>query len=106
MRYEPMQGEIGDVHTLFFHKRREYKEEREIRSVQIFSKPLTEPIVDQALSLDDLNTLIKRIILAPDSRKTFVESVKHVVEAVFAYDGKRYEGEICGSSLDEDLIPQ
>ena len=106
MRYEPMQGEIGDVHTLFFHKRREYKEEREIRSVQIFSKPLSGPIVDQQLSLDDLNRLIKRIILAPDSRKTFVNSVKHIVEAVFAYNGKRYHGEICGSSLDEDLIPQ
>lgn len=105
MRYEPMQGEIGDVHTLFFHKRREYKEEREIRSVQIFSKPLTEPIVDQPLSLDDLNTLVKRIILAPDSRKTFVASVKHVVEAVFAYEDKHYAGEISGSSLDEDLIP-
>jgi hypothetical protein len=106
MRYEPMHGKIDDVATLFFHKRREYKEEREIRSVQVFPEPLKDPIVDQRLSLDDLNTLIRRIILVPDSRKTFIEAVKHVVESVFAYDGKRFKGEICGSALDEDLIPQ
>jgi hypothetical protein len=106
MRYDPLDGEINDVHTLFFHKRREYKEEREIRSVQIFPEPLEEPIVDQQLSLDDLNVLIKRIILAPDSRPTFVDAVKRIVQAVFAYDNKRYAGEICGSALDEDLIPQ
>jgi hypothetical protein len=105
MRYDPLEGEIPDVHTLFFHKRREYKEEREIRSVQVFPEPLKEPIVNQQLSLDDLNVLIKRIILAPDSRETFVDAVKHIVEAVFAYNDKRYAGEICGSSLDEDLIP-
>src|SRR6185437_9141510 len=69
MRYEPMRGEIDDIATLFFHKRREYKEENEIRSVQVFNKPLTNSIVDQPLSLDDLNTLIRRIILAPDSRQ-------------------------------------
>lgn len=106
MRYDPLQGEIADVHTLFFHKRREYKEEREIRSVQIFPEPLEEPIVDQRLSPGDLNVLMKRIILAPDSRDTFVDAINQIVEAVFAYNGKRYEGEICGSSLDEDLIPQ
>lgn len=106
MRYDPLQGEIADVHTLFFHKRREYKEEREIRSVQIFSEPLEEPIVDQRLSPGDLNVLMKRIILAPDSRDTFVDAINQIVKAVFAYNDKRYEGEICGSSLDEDLIPQ
>jgi hypothetical protein len=106
MRYEPMRGKIDDIATLFFHKRREYKEEREIRSVQVFKEPLTDTIVDQRLSLDDLNALIRRIILAPDSRQTFIEAVKHIVESVFAFEGKRFNGEICGSSLDEDLIPQ
>lgn len=106
MRYEPMRGEIDDVATLFFHKRREYKEEREIRSVQVFKEPLKDTIVDQRLSLHDLNTLIRRIILAPDSRQTFIEAVKHIVESVFSFDGKRFTGEICGSSLDDDLIPQ
>jgi hypothetical protein len=106
MRYEPMKGEITDVHSLFFHKRREYKEEREIRSVQVFPQPLDEPIVDQRVSLDDLNAFIRRIILAPDSRDTFVEAVKRVVDSVFDYEGKRFTGEITGSALDEDLIPQ
>lgn len=106
MRYEPMRGQIDDIATLFFHKRREYKEEREIRSVQVFEHPLREPIFDQRLSLDDLNTLVKRIILAPDSRQTFIEAVKHVVESIFAFDGKRFAGEISGSALDEDLVPQ
>lgn len=106
MRYEPMRGEIDDIATLFFHKRREYKEEREIRSVQVFKEPLKDTIVDQRLSLDDLNTLIRRIILAPDSRQTFIEAVKHIVESVFSFDHKRFTGEICGSSLDEDLVPQ
>jgi hypothetical protein len=106
MRYEPMQGEIGDLHTIFFHKRREFKDEREIRSVQIFERPLEEPIFDQQLSLDDRNALMRRIILAPDSRETFVDSVKKLVTSVFAYEGGRFTGEICGSSLDEDLIPQ
>jgi hypothetical protein len=105
MRYEPMQGEIPDIHTLFFHKRREYKEEREIRSVQVFSNPMEEPIFDQRLSLDDLNTLMKRIILAPDSRETFIDAVNRIVHSVFAYDHKRFTGEICGSSLDDDLVP-
>jgi hypothetical protein len=106
MRYEPMKGEIDDIATLFFHKRREYKEEREIRSVQVFKEPLKDTIVDQRLSLDDLNTLVKRIILAPDSRQTFIDAVKHIVESVFAFDRKTFSGEICGSALDEDLVPQ
>jgi hypothetical protein len=106
MRYEPMRGDIDDIATLFFHKRREYKEEREIRSVQVFDEPLKETIVDQRLSLDDLNKLVRRIILAPDSRQTFIDAVKHIVESVFAFDGKRFAGEICGSALDADLVPQ
>jgi hypothetical protein len=106
MRYEPMKGAIDDIATLFFHKRHEYKEEREIRSVQVFDKPLSDSIVDQRLSLDDLNTLIRRIILAPDSRQTFVEAVKHTVESIFAFDDKRFTGEIAGSALDQDLVPQ
>jgi hypothetical protein len=105
MRYEPMQGEIDNIHTLFFHKRREYKEEREIRSVQVFSKPLEDPIFDQHVSLDDLNTLMKRIILAPDSRDTFIDAVTRIVNSVFAYEDKRFTGEICSSALDEDLVP-
>ena len=106
MRYEPMRGEIDDIATLFFHKRREYKEEREIRSVQVFDEPLKDSIVDQRVSLDDLNALIRRIILAPDSRQTFIDAVTQIVERVFAFEGKRFKGEICGSALDQDLIPQ
>ncbi|HKU67325.1 MAG TPA: hypothetical protein VJP85_06105 [Candidatus Baltobacteraceae bacterium] len=106
MRYEPMRGEIDDIATLFFHKRREYKEEREIRSVQVFKDPLEDTIVDQRLSLDDLNLLVRRIILAPDSRQTFIDAVKHIVESIFAFERKRFNGDICGSSLDEDLVPQ
>lgn len=105
MRYEPMKGEIADVHTLFFHKRREYKEEREIRSVQVFAKPLEGLIADQQLSPDDLNALIKRIILAPDSRRTFIEAVRRVVDSVFRFEGRRFAGEIASSALDQDLIP-
>jgi hypothetical protein len=105
MRYEPMKGDIADVHTLFFHKQREYKDEREIRSVQIFSEPLEEPVLDQQLSIDDLNGLMRRIILAPDSRRTFTDAVKRIVESVFARERAEYTGEICASSLDEDLVP-
>lgn len=106
MRYEPMRGTVDDIASLFFHKRREYKEEREIRSVQVFEQPLKDAIVDQRLTLDDLNILIRRIILAPDSRQTFIDAVRHIVESVFAFDGRRFAGKICGSSLDEDLVPQ
>jgi hypothetical protein len=105
MRYEPMKGDIADVHTLFFHKQREYKDEREIRSVQIFSEPLEEPVLDQQLSIDDLNGLMRRIILAPDSRGTFTDAVKRIVESVFARERAEYTGEICASALDEDLVP-
>lgn len=105
MRYDPMDGRIDAIHTLFFHKRREYKDEREIRSVQVFERPMDGSIVDQRVSLDDLNRLIKRIILAPDSRRTFIDAVKRIVQSVFAYDGKAFTGEISGSSLDEDLVP-
>jgi hypothetical protein len=94
------------LHTLFFHKRGEFRDEREIRSVQIFDQPLNEPVFDQKLSLDDRNALMRRIILAPDSRQTFVNAVKQLVHSVFAYGNGRYTGQICGSSLDEDLIPQ
>jgi hypothetical protein len=106
MRYEPMRGEVSDLHTMFFHKRIEYREEDEIRSVQVFSQPLQDAIVDQRISLDDLNLLIKRIILAPHSRATFVEAVNQIVESLFARENKRFTGEICSSSLDEDLVPQ
>ncbi len=106
MRYEPMRGDIDDVATLFFHKRREYNEEREIRSVQVFDEPLEDTIVDQRLSLDDLNALVKRIILAPDSRETFIDAVRHVVESVFAFENERFAGEIARSALDVDLVPQ
>lgn len=106
MRYEPMRGQVETVHALFFHKRREYKDEREIRSVQVYDRPIPETIVDQRVSLDDLNTLVKRIILAPDSRGTFIDAVKRVVQSVFAYEDRRFAGEICASALDQDLIPQ
>ena len=106
MRYEPMKGEIDTLHALFFHKRREYRDEREIRSVQIFSEPLKEQILDQELSLDDRNALMRRIILAPDSRHTFVDALRRIVESVFAFEHSRYTGEIVGSSLDLDVIPQ
>jgi hypothetical protein len=66
---------------------------------------MEEPIVDQRLSLDDLNTLIKRIILAPDSRDTFIDAVNRIVHSIFADEGKRFTGEICSSALDEDLVP-
>lgn len=105
MRYEPMEGEISDIHTLFFHKRREFKEEREIRSVQVFSRPMEHQIVDEKVSPDELNLLMKRVILAPDSRETFVNAVRRVVESAFQYEGKRFAGEICRSALDQDLIP-
>lgn len=95
-------GRTGESVAIFFHKRREYKEEREIRSVQVFPARLKESIVDQRLSLDDLNRLVKRIILAPDSRQTFIEAVKHVVESVFAFEHRRFAGEICGSALDQE----
>jgi len=106
MQYTPMEGEINDVKTLFFHKRREYKEEQEIRSVQVFDHPREEPIVDQRVSSDDLNALVKRIILAPDSRETFVEAVNRIVKATFALDNKTFAGEICRSVLDDDLVRQ
>lgn len=106
MRYEPMAGTIEHIHTLFFHKRREYKDEREIRSVQVFDRPMEEPIVDQQISLDDLNALVKCIILAPDSRQTFVDAVHRIVESVFAYERKTFSGEIRSSALDRDLVPQ
>ncbi len=106
MRYEPMEGEISDIHKIFFHKRREYKEEQEIRSVQIFRQPIDGPIVDQQLSLDDLNALVRRIILAPDSRPTFIDAVKKLVTAVFALERKRFGGQIDRSVLDEELVPQ
>ena len=105
MHYEPMQGEIGDIHTLFFHKRPEYKDEREIRSVQVFLKPMDERITDQRVSLDDLNTLMQRIILAPDSRHTFIDAVNRIVRSVFAYESKEFTGDICSSALDQDLVP-
>jgi hypothetical protein len=104
MRYEPMQGEIDNLHTLFFHKRREYKDEREIRSVQVFAKPMEGAILDQRLSLDDLNGLVKRIILAPDSRKTFIDAVKRIVRSIFGEEGKEFTGEIRSSALDADLV--
>lgn len=106
MKYEPMEGEIADLHSLFFHKRREYKEEQEVRSLQVFEHELREPIVDLRLSLDDLNVLVRRIVLAPDSRKTFVEAVHRTVHAMFALEKNSFRGEICRSTLDEDLVPQ
>jgi hypothetical protein len=105
MRYEPMDGEIADIHTLFFHKPREYRDEREIRSVQVFAQPIPESILDQRISLDDLQALMHRVILAPDSRKTFVEAICNIVDSVFARENKKFTGEICGSTLDEDLVP-
>lgn len=106
MRYSPMRGEIADLHTLFFHKRREYKEEREIRSVQIFSEPLPDRIAEHRVDARDLNKLMRKIVLAPDSRKTFQDAMERVVGAIFWAGGGRYTGEICRSVLDEDLVPQ
>lgn len=71
-----------------------------------FPEPLEEPIFDQTVTLDDLNKLVKGIILAPDGRRTFVRAVKHTVESVFAYEKKTFAGKICGSTLDEDLVRQ
>ena len=50
--------------------------------------------MDQQISLDDLNALVKCIILAPDSRQTFVDAVHRIVESVFAYERKTFSGEI------------
>jgi hypothetical protein len=105
MRYEPLRGEVERVETLFFHKRREYRDEREIRSLQVFPTPLAQPILDERLSIEDLEALLERVILAPDSRDTFVEAVEHVVKSVFAASGKRFSGRVERSALDQDLVP-
>lgn len=83
VNYEPLPRDIDSIHTLFFHKRPEYKEEREIRSVHVLSEATTERSIAQALTPLQLDQLLAHLITAPGMRQTMFDTILATVQTKF-----------------------
>jgi hypothetical protein len=106
VRYRRLTGSVSDFATLFLHKREEYEYESEIRSVQSFPYRVGSRVHNTALTLQELNSFLRRVIVAPGSRRMFLDAIRGIVNATFNIARLRFEGAIEQSNLDSDLVIQ
>ena len=106
VRYEPMEGLIEDVPSIFFRKRWEYEYEHEVRTVQVLPERVGSRIYNQAIDLNDKNQLIKKIIIGPQSNPMLRNSIETAVSAIFSAAKMTFDGDIVPSALDADIVPQ
>lgn len=103
--YSPMPIHINDAHTLFFHKRKEYIHENEIRSVQVFASPVPERYHLGLLSAEQMDALFATIVAAPGMRPTMFKSLLSLVKAQFASRELSFDdSRLRHSDLDNDLL--
>jgi hypothetical protein len=95
---------ISSVDTLFFHKREEFKDEYEIRSVQLFNEPFGG-VVAQSLDLSQLNSLMRTITLSPAMRSTMEQSLASLIYGIFNAESRTYSGVINRSRMNYEPLP-
>lgn len=97
--YENDSIEPGDSLTPFFHKRKSFEHEREVRAavVKLPNTNYTENTIDGGLSIAvDLSTLIERVYVSPTAPDWFANLVKKMLHE---YDSNY---EVVHSKLNDD----
>jgi hypothetical protein len=103
--YEQLPKEIADIHTLFFHKRNEYAEEREVRSVNVLAAAARDRYVQKALTAAQLDGLLTEIVSGPGMRETMSDALLQTVQSRFSALGLSFDPErLKKTSLDRDLL--
>lgn len=103
--YEPLPAAVRDVHTLFFHKRAEYSDEREIRSVNVVEQPFTDRYPSISMSPATMDLLIRRVVAAPSMHNTMFKSLLKIIQTQFSLEGLIFDPDrLCHSTLDGDLV--
>jgi hypothetical protein len=102
--YDKLPKQISSVETLFFYKREEFAEEREIRSVQLFNEPFGA-VVAERLDLSQLDSLMQSVILSPAMRHTMEASVASLIHGIFSGEQRSYSGSIRRSSMNYEPLP-
>lgn len=103
--YSPLPQNVRDVHTLFFHKREEYRDEREVRSVRVIQEATTDRFLMQPLMAEQMDALLARIVVAPGMRRTMYDTLLAVIQNRFALLSLPFEASrLRHSSLDRDLL--
>lgn len=104
VEYAPLPSRIDNVHELFFHKRKEYHSEREVRSVQVFPQSIGAVHV-QAMGGALLDAILEGVIVAPGMRDTMINSLRMMISATFQANGLHFEpSRVRKSVLDSDLL--
>jgi hypothetical protein len=103
--YSSLPLKVCDVHTLFFHKREEYRDEREVRSVRVIQEATTDRFLMQPLTAEQMDALLSRIVVAPGMRRTMYDTLLAVIQNRFALLNRAFEASrLQHSSLDRDLL--
>jgi hypothetical protein len=103
--YVALPPRVPDVHSLFFHKRAEYSDECEIRTVNVSDQAFIEPYPSIVLSHDNLDGLLGSVVAAPGMSKTMFDSLYNIIEMQFRLLGLMFSKErLRHSSLDDDLV--
>jgi hypothetical protein len=103
--YVELPSQVPDVHSLFFHKRAEYSDECEIRTVNVSDQPFIEAYPSIVLSPNNLNALLGSVVAAPGMSKTMFDSLYNIIEMQFRLLGLAFSPErLRQSTLDDDLV--
>jgi hypothetical protein len=105
VNYVALPAQVPDVHSLFFHKRAEYSDESEIRTVNVSDQPFIEAYPSIALSPGNLNALLASVVAAPGMSKTMFDSLYNIIEMQFRLLALTFpRGRLRHSTLDDDLV--
>ncbi len=103
--YDHLPPIVDDIHTLFFHKRTEYSDEREVRTIQVFPAPVIERFPMAPVTAEQMNNLLAQLIAAPGMHPTMFTSILNIVKAQFdSMDLPFANDRLRRSDLDDDLL--
>lgn len=106
VEYSALPNAINSVQELFFHKRPEFSNEREIRSVALYPERITGPVVIQSLQPEVLDELLGSVIVAPQMRATMVNTLRGIIQGIFRGNDRHFDSNrLRQSSLDAEQLP-
>jgi hypothetical protein len=103
--YDRLPPVVADTHKLFFHKRAEYRDECEIRSVNVLPDPITDPHPMITLPPNTIDSLFANVVAAPGMQNTMFSSLLRILQTQFSALGLTFNGDrLRHSDLDDDLV--
>lgn len=103
--YEELPTVVADTHKLFFHKRAEYKDECEIRSVNVLQDPITDAHPMISLPPSTMDKLLAKVVAAPGMQNTMFLSLLSILQMQFSALGLTFNSDrLRRSDLDDDLV--